>query len=910
MARQCGRLLRVQHVAAAARHLQSDWHGEAMTARPRFAPLLAPLHGTDERIEYISLERAEALGLCAASRLPLTLKILLECALRHADDPTALDLSALAERPRRGSLDFRPTRLLLQDFTGVPLMTDLASLRDAVARRGDDPANVNPRIPIDFVCDHALIAVHGGRSDAMALNEQIEIERNRERFEFLKWCAGAFSNIRLIPPGSGIMHQLNLEWLSTVVWLEETCGTTLARPDTLLGTDSHTPMVGGLGVLGWGVGGIEAQAAMLGHLTLVATPRVVGLRLSGVPPKGVTATDLVLHVAELLRKSDVVNAFVEVFGGAVTTLSIETRATIANMAPEYGATSVYFPIDRESLNYLRLTGRGDCQIARIEAYAKAQGLWGGPNPDTGADIYDSVVDFDLSTVEPSLAGPKRPEQRTPLSKVPESFRKTFNGTSSGKPSSPGALKPGDVVIAAITSCTNTANPSVMLGAGLMARNAIQRGLRVKPWVKTSLAPGSRVVGDYLAATGLQPHLDALGFQIIGYGCTTCNGNSGPLADEIAQQITSNDIAAVAVLSGNRNFAGRIHPLVPASYLASPALVVAFAIAGTVLIDLLREPLGTGVDGEPVMLADIWPTDAEIASLLSLVSPASYRKAYRTPPLGHASWSEISAAEGVQFPWTPGSTFITPSPVDIPQRFDDGRDSIDDMRPLAIFGDGITTDSLSPNGAIMSGTPAARFLTERGVASADFGNYAARRGSHEIAVRGMFANPHIENEMLAGKRGPYTLSMPAGEQTTIFEAGIAYVARGTAAIIIAGKGYGSGSSRDWAAKGLWHLGVRAVVAESFERIHRANLVGVGILPLTFAPGSNRKTLGLTGREQFRVRGLRDGLSVGGKLSLDIIRENGQSDSVSVDLNLETDNEIHVLRAGGLLPVLLQELTAAN
>jgi aconitate hydratase len=879
-----------------------------MTARAPFADLLAPLDGGP--IQYISLERAEALGLCAVSRLPLTLKILLECALRHATESSLLDLSALADRPRRGSLEFQPARLLLQDFTGTPLMTDLASLRDAVARRGCDPGRANPRIPIDFVCDHALIAVHGGRPDAMALNERIEIERNRERFEFLKWCAGAFSNIRLIPPGSGIMHQLNLEWLSTVVWLEETYGTMLARPDTLLGTDSHTPMVGGLGVLGWGVGGIEAQAAMLGHKTLVTTPRVVGLRLSGVPPKGVTATDLVLHVAELLRKSDLVNAFVEVFGRAVSTLSIETRATIANMAPEYGATSVYFPIDRESLNYLRLTGRGDCQIARVEAYAKAQGLWEGPNPNTGTDIYDSVVDFDLSAVEPSLAGPKRPEQRTPLSKVPESFRKTFNAAGSDRSSSPGALKPGDVVIAAITSCTNTANPSVMLGAGLIARNAVQRGLRVKPWVKTSLAPGSRVVGDYLVATGLQPHLDALGFQIIGYGCTTCNGNSGPLTDEIAQQITGNDITAVAVLSGNRNFAGRIHPLVPASYLASPALVVAYAIAGTVLIDLSREPLGTNADGEAVMLADIWPSDAEIASLLSLVSPASYRKAYLSAPLGHANWLEITAVEGVQFPWTPGSTFITPSPLDMPQPFDDARDSIDDMRPLAILGDGITTDTLSPNGAIMSNTPAARYLTERGVASADLGNYAARRGSHEIAVRGMFANPHIENEMLAGKRGPYTLLMPEGEQMTIFEAGIAYVARGTPAIIIAGKGYGSGSSRDWAAKGLWHLGIRAVVAESFERIHRANLVAVGILPLTFAPGSNRKVLGLTGHEQFRVHGLRDGLSVRGKLSLDIIRENGRSDTVSVDLNLETGNEIHVLRAGGLLPVLLQELTAAN
>jgi aconitate hydratase len=881
-----------------------------MAARSPFAPLLAPLHGANGGIQYISLERAEALGLCMASRLPLTLKILLECALRHADDPTALNLSALTDRPRRGSLEIQPTRLLLQDFTGIPLMTDLASLRDEVVRRGYDPGRANPRIPIDFVCDHALIAVHGGRPDAMALNEKIEIERNRERFEFLKWCASAFSNIRLIPPGSGIMHQLNLEWLSTVVWLEETGGTTLARPDTLLGTDSHTPMVGGLGVLGWGVGGIEAQAAMLGHSTLVTTPRVVGLRLSGVRPKGVTATDLVLHVAELLRNSDVVNAFVEVFGGAVRTLSIETRATIANMAPEYGATSVYFPIDRESLKYLRLTGRGNDLIARVEAYAKAQGLWEGPSPDIGEDIYDSVVDFDLSAVEPSLAGPKRPEQRTPLSKVSESFRKAFNGTSLGRSSSAAALKPGDVVIAAITSCTNTANPSVMLGAGLMARNAVQRGLSVKPWVKTSLAPGSRVVGDYLAATGLQAHLDTLGFQIIGYGCTTCNGNSGPLAVETAQQITMNDIAAVAVLSGNRNFAGRIHPLVQASYLASPALVIAFAIAGTVLIDLSREPLGIGAGGEPVMLADIWPTDAEIASLVSFVSPDSYRKAYRGTPLGHASWLKISAAEGAQFPWVPDSTFITPSPLDMRQAFDDGCDSIDNMRPLAIFGDSITTDTLSPNGAIMSGTPAARFLTERGVASTNFGNYAARRGSHEIAVRGMFANSYIENEMLTGKRGPYTLLMPAGDQTTIFEAGIAYVESGTPAIIIAGRGYGSGSSRDWAAKGLRYLGVRAVLAESFERIHRANLVGVGILPLTFSPGSSRKTLHLTGREQFRVRGLRDGLSVGGQLALDIIRENGQTDTVSVDLSLEMGNEIRVLRAGGLLPILLHELTTAS
>ncbi len=871
-------------------------------------PLLAPLPGTDGRVQFISLERAEARGLCAASRLPLALKILVECALRHAGDIGALDLPALGRRPRGGNLAFQPARLLLQDFTGVPLMTDMASLRDAVARRGQHPGRVNPRIPVDFVCDHALIAEYGGRPDAMALNERIEVERNRERFEFLKWCAGAFSNIRLIPPGSGIMHQLNLEWLSTGVWLEQVGARTLARPDTLLGTDSHTPMVGGLGVLGWGVGGIEAEAAMLGHTIRVGAPRVVGLRLSGARRPGVTATDLVLHVAQVLRNAGVVNAFVEVFGAAVGALPLETRATIANMAPEYGATSVYFPIDAEALKYLRLTGRDHDQVARVEAYAKAQGLWEGPRPDAGADIYDAIIDFDLAAVEPSLAGPKRPEQRTALSGVPDSVRKAVPGRSASAKAR--SLKPGDVVIAAITSCTNTANPSVMLGAALLARNAARRGLRVKPWVKTSLAPGSRVVGDYLAATGLQPHLDALGFQVIGYGCTTCNGNSGPLAPEVARQITTHDIPAVAVLSGNRNFAGRIHPLVPASYLASPALVIAYAIAGTVLIDLTCEPLGIGADGAPVMLSDIWPADAEIAGLLSHVSPDNYRKAYRGAPLGHASWSAIPAVGGAQFPWAADSTFVTPSPLDVAPAVDEGGDRIGPMRALAVFGDGITTDTLSPNGEILDGTPAASFLAERGVAPASFGNYAARRGSHEIAVRGMFANPHVENEMMGGRRGPFTLLMPEGRETTIFAAGMAYVRRGTPAIIIAGKAYGSGSSRDWAAKGLRHLGVSAVLAESFERIHRANLVGVGILPLTFAPGANRKTLGLTGREQFLLRGLRDGLRPGGRLALDVVRHDGPSDTVSVDVNLDADAEVRVLRSGGLLATLLREFAAAS
>jgi aconitate hydratase len=869
-----------------------------------FESFLTSLPGSDNRVQYISLERAEVQGLCAASRLPRILKIFIECALRYADDIAALNLARLTDRLQHGAFHFNPTRLLLQDFTGIPLMTDLASLRDTVAQLGHDPRRVNPVLPIDFVCDHALVAVHGGRPDAIVLNEQIEIARNRERFEFLKWCSTAFSNLRLIPPGAGIMHQLNLEWLSTVVALEKMGDRVLARPDSLLGTDSHTPMVGGLGVLGWGVGGLEAEAAMLGHPVTINTPRVVGLRLSGSQPAGVSATDLVLHIAEFLRNSDVVNAFIEVFGPAVQALSVETRATIANMAPEYGATSVYFPIDVKSLNYLRLTGREADHVARVEAYAKAQGLWDGGSSDVD---YDTILEFDISAVEPCLAGPKRPEQRTALSNIAESFNAAFSDKSSDPASA--ALKSGDVVIAAITSCTNTANPSVMLGAGLLARNAVQRGLHVKPWVKTSLAPGSRVVGDYLAQTGLQSYLDALGFQIIGYGCTTCNGNSGPLAEQIASQITTNDIAAVAVLSGNRNFAGRIHPLVAASYLASPALVIAFGIAGTVLIDLSLEPLGIGTDGRPVMLSEIWPTDDEIASQAATISSGSYRRAYRGTPVANASWSELSSADGPQFPWQSNSTFITPSPIDLP-RPATHTDSIENIRPLAIFGDGISTDALSPNGAILPGTPAARFLLERGIAESSFGTYAARRGSYEIAVRGMFANRYIENEMISGKRGPYTLLLPEGKQTTIFDAGMAYVRRGVPAMIIAGKNYGSGSSRDWAAKGLHHLGVRAVLAESFERIHRANLVGVGILPLTFPPEVTRKTLNITGHEQFRLRGLKQRISTGAQLAFDVIRQGGEVDTINVGLALETNSEADVLASGGLLPVLLRQLTATQ
>ena len=885
-----------------------------MTRDPSTAnDLVRPLPGVPG-VGHVSLEQAERRGLVQASRLPLTLKILAECALRHGgwgqthgSDPTSGALTPAGSAPRRGTLEFFPSRLLLQDFTGLPLMTDLASLRDVVAERGRDPGLVNPRIPIDFVCDHALIAEHGGRADARRLNERIEIERNRERFEFLKWCAGAFDNIRLIPPGSGIMHQLNLEWLSCVVRLEQTSRGMLAVPDTLLGTDSHTTMVNGLGVLGWGVGGIEAQSAMLGQPTLVTAPRVVGLRLSGGLQPGVTSTDLVLAVAHKLRQVGVVGDFVEVLGDAVARLGVETRATIANMAPEYGATSVYFPIDAETLRYLRLTAREPAVITRVEAYAKAQGLWREPNDAGDATLYDAIVDMDLAAVLPAMAGPTRPDQCTPLTQVPASFAAQFGSGRAAKPVT-GAARPladGDVVLAAITSCTNTSNPSAMLAAGLLARNAARRGLAPKPWVKTTFAPGSQVVAQYLTATGLTADLDALGFQVIGFGCTTCNGNSGPLNAGLEAQIEAGDIAAVAVLSGNRNFEGRIHARVRAGYLASPALVIAYAIAGTIKRDLSTQPLGHDQAGKPVLLADIWPDDADIAALLTHVTAASFAKTYAGGAKGHAGWSDIVAPSGPRFAWPPHSTFVSRSPFD--GNSQPMPDTIDGMRALAILGDAITTDHLSPNGEILPGTAAAQYLAGRGVAPVDFGTYAARRGHHEIGIRSALANAHVRNAMRPGERGSVTVLMPERRKMSIFDAAQAYLARGTPTLIIAGSGYGSGSSRDWAAKGVRYLGVRAVFAESFERIHRSNLIGVGILPLTFAKGATAKSLGLDGSETYSIAGIAGALKVGGTLALCIVRSDGHRETIELGLAVATERETSVLAAGGLVPVLIAELT---
>jgi aconitate hydratase len=873
--------------------------------------LLSRLPGHDAY--YVSLERAEQLGVCPASALPLSLRILAEGALRHAADPGALGLSdlalaGLAAPRRRGFIAFRPARLLLQDFTGLPLMTDLASLRDAVAERGVDPACVNPRIPIDFVVDHALIAVHGGRADARDLNERIEIERNAERFAFLKWCEQAFAQVRLLPPGSGIMHQLNLEYLASVVRLERSEAGTLAIPDTLIGTDSHTPMIGGLGVLAWGVGGLEAQAAMLGHGTIVTAPVVVGLRLTGALRAPATSTDLVLHVTERLRRHGVTGAFIEAWGDGLSGLSVETRATIANMAPEYGATSVLFPIDDATLDYLRLSGRGATSIRLVEAYAKEQGLWRGN--EAGPSCYDDVVELELDRVEPCMAGPKRPEQRVSLQHVPQSFASAFGGSKRAHGASTGSrqLSDGDVVLAAITSCAHTSNPAAMLTAGLFARNAVASGLAVKPWVKTTFAPGSRVVAEYLAAAGLQTSLDALGFQIVGFGCTTCNGNSGPLLGNLADEVTGRDLSVAAVLSGNRNFQGRIHPLVRAAYLASPALVIAHAITGTVCHDLTREPLGIDRNGRGVMLADIWPAESDIAEAGRAVSAEQYTKVYRQDRIGHGLWSAVACPQGNRFAWDQASTFLSRSPIaatPIPASSIGENDAIEDMRPIAVFGDGVTTDALSPNGEILAGSPAATFLAERGVAPRDFGNYAARRGNFEIALRGMFANPHLENEMVPGRRGNLTLLMPDQKMVSIFEAGMTYLSRGTPAIIVAGEHYGSGSSRDWAAKGVRHLGVRAVLAQSFESIHRANLVNVGVLPLLFPVGQDRKALKLDGNARVRLRGLRSGLALGGIIAVDVLHENGATATFDATLDVVTEEEVAILRAGGLLKVLLAQ-----
>lgn len=871
-----------------------------------------------KRYVYYSLPAAEQLGLAGVSRLPFTLKVVLENLLRQhaAGTATSEDIGALIDwlRARRSEreIGFKPARVLMPDSSGIPLLGDMAAVRDAMVRLGGDPKRIDPLVPVDFIVDHAVAADHSGTSDAAQRNMALEIERNRERYEFLRWGQQAFANLRLFPPGSGICHQINLEYLAPVVGTREEGGHTLAYPDSLLGMDSHTPMINGLGVIGWGVGGFEGGAAALGEPIPIQVPEVIGCCLSGKLETGVTSTDLVLTVTQIMRRHNLVGKFVEFFGPGVDELTLPDRATIANMTPEYGATMGFFPVDRETLRYLTLTGRDSHQVALVEAYAKAQGLWRDartPVPD-----YTDVIEIDLASVVPCVSGPKRPHERVPLSQAPAAFRSAY-GADGRAVSVEGAdfrLKNGDIVLAAITSCTNTSNPSVMVSAGLLARNAVAKGLRPKPWVKTSLSPGSRVVADYLAKSGLQQPLDALGFNIVGYGCMTCMGNSGPLAEAIATAIEQDDLAAVAVLSGNRNFEGRIHPSARANFLASPPLVVAYALAGSILTDLTSEPIGTGAGGEPVFLKDIWPDPVEVRRIIDdTLGPEVFRSRYASVTAGAPEWRHIIGGSGATFAWKPGSTFIRRPPFfDDMQREPAPVADIKGARVLAMFGDMLTTDHISPIGAISPGTPAAKYLESLGIEPKDFVSYAARRLNHDVMSRGTFANIRIRNEMVPGVEGSATRHWPSGDTLSIFDAAERYRRDNVPLVVVGGAVYGPGSSRDWASKGTQLLGVCAVIAESFERIHRSNLVHMGILPLQFAPGVTRKKLALDGSERFDISGLAAGLAPRQELECTVTRRDGSRITITLLARLDTRQEVEYYRHGGILHCVLRGRLAAK
>jgi aconitate hydratase len=874
---------------------------------------------------YSLPEAAKTLG--DVSRLPFSLKVLLENLLRYEDgrSVTAADVQAIATwlqtQTSTREIAYRPARVLMQDFTGVPAVVDLAAMRDAMVNLGGDPNKINPLSPVDLVIDHSVMVDSFGSDRAFDENVGKEFQRNHERYAFLRWGQNAFDNFRVVPPGTGICHQVNLEYLAQVVWTKDANGETLAYPDTLVGTDSHTTMINGLAVLGWGVGGIEAEAAMLGQPISMLIPEVVGFKLTGQLPEGATATDLVLTVVQMLRQKGVVGKFVEFYGDGLDHLTLADRATIANMAPEYGATCGFFPIDAETLKYLEFSGREPARIALVEAYAKAQGLW--RYADTPDPIFTDTLGLDLATVEPSLAGPKRPQDRVRLSDLAHQFKTSdfpgFSGKDyAEKQSVPVAgatyaLTDGDVVIAAITSCTNTSNPSVMIGAGLVARKARAKGLTVKPWVKTSLAPGSQVVSDYLEKAGLQADLDALGFNLVGYGCTTCIGNSGPLPGPIAAAVDDHDLVVGAVLSGNRNFEGRVSPHTKANYLASPPLVVAYAIAGNLAIDLKTDPIGQDADGRPVYLKDIWPTAAEIQTVMAqALTPEMFRSRYSNVFTGTESWQQIATVERQTYPWQGESTYVQNPPyfADMApkvngQAFGDIRGA----RPLAILGDSITTDHISPAGAIKADSPAGHYLVENNVVAADFNSYGSRRGNHEIMMRGTFANIRLKNEMLPGSSGGVTKHMPDGKPLSIYDAAMQYQAEGTPLVVIAGKEYGTGSSRDWAAKGTRLLGVRAVVAESYERIHRSNLVGMGVLPLQFPTGTHRGVLRLEGSETFDLLGLSGGIQPGMTVTLVVHRTSGDTTEVPLLCRIDTLDEIEYFRHGGILQYVLRQLLAA-
>jgi len=866
--------------------------------------------------DYFSLPAAEAAGLKGVSRLPFSLKVLLENLLRHEDGKsvTVNDVKAIAawldKRSSDHEIAYRPARVLMQDFTGVPAVVDLAAMRDAMVALGQDPKQINPLSPVDLVIDHSVMVDAFGNKDALAENMKLEFERNGERYAFLRWGQTAFDNFRVVPPGTGICHQVNVEYLAKTVWSsQDQNGKTLAYPDTLVGTDSHTTMVNGLSVLGWGVGGIEAEAAMLGQPISMLIPEVIGMRLTGKLHPGTTATDLVLTVTEMLRKRGVVGKFVEFFGPGLDNLPLTDRATISNMAPEYGATCGFFPIDQETLNYLTFTGREPEQVALVEAYAKAQGFWRDANATDPE--YTDTLNLDMSTVEPSLAGPKRPQDRITLAQATTAFKESFPEADLSKRVSVSNkdhnIGHGDVMIAAITSCTNTSNPSVLMAAGLLAQKAVAKGLKSKPWVKTSLAPGSQVVTDYLESAGLMTPLEALGFDLVGYGCTTCIGNSGPLADEYIKVIDDEDLTVCAVLSGNRNFEGRVSPNTKANYLASPPLVVAYAIAGNIGVDLVKEPLGIGADGRPVFLADIWPTPQEIQDIITKhLTPAMYKKRSEDIFIGPKAWRDVKVTEGLTYAWDENSTYVKNPPYfDGLSPTPPGIDDIIDARPLAILGDSVTTDHISPAGNIKANGPAGKYLAEKGVPISDFNSYGARRGNHEIMMRGTFANIRIKNEMAPGTEGGVTKLMPSGKDLSIYDAAMAYQEAGTPLVVVAGKEYGTGSSRDWAAKGTRLLGVKAVIVESFERIHRSNLVGMGIVPLQFQNGETRKTLNLDGSETFTIRNLAN-LKPRQDVDVNVTRADGSKSTITVTCRVDTVDELSYMTHGGILPYVLRNL----
>lgn len=864
---------------------------------------------------YFSLaEAAKTYG--KLDHLPISIKILLENLLRFEDGKniTQQDIQNLVDG-KKLEIAFRPARVLMQDFTGVPGVVDLAAMRAAVAELGDDPEKINPLTPVDLVIDHSVMVDDYANDNAFAKNVALEMQRNSERYTFLRWGQEAFNNFKVVPPGTGICHQVNLEYLAQSVWSQKVGEQTLIYPDTLVGTDSHTTMINGLGVLGWGVGGIEAEAAMLGQPISMLLPEVVGFQLIGKLAEGITATDLVLTVTEMLRQAGVVGKFVEFYGPGLAELPLADRATLANMAPEYGATCGFFPVDQVTLDYLKLTGRDQTVIDRVESYSKIQGLWHDPNHEPS---FSSSLTLDLTSVEASLAGPKRPQDRVALSQIKNTFQqllkeqiplshaeKDLQAEGGNQVSTGSEIDDGAVVIAAITSCTNTSNPHVMLAAGLLAKKAVALGLKSQPWVKTSLAPGSKVVTNYLAAAGLNTYLDQLGFNLVGYGCTTCIGNSGALNEKLEKAILEQQLTVAAVLSGNRNFEGRIHPLVKTNWLASPPLVVAYALAGDITIDITQDPLGYSPEGKAVYLKDIWPTNAEIAQAATTVTSQMFREEYAAVFDGDTTWQNIAVPQDKTYTW-PNSSYIkhppffaglTREPLPIKD--------IDNAALLAILGDSVTTDHISPAGAIRPSSPAGRYLQELGIGITDFNSYGSRRGNHEVMMRGTFANPRIKNDMLEGVEGGETRHYPSGEQLAIYDAAMRYTAEDRPLVVVAGKEYGTGSSRDWAAKGTLLLGVRAVIAESYERIHRSNLVGMGVLPLEFTEGQNRQTLKLEGTESFSIKGLNQ-LEAGQIIKVQLTRQDGSQETLNTLCRIDTGNELDYYRHGGILHYVLRKL----